>query len=154
MAPSTTWLSITDLGRIYGLSSTHCGKALQKRGWRDEHGLPTQGALEAGAASTNGPHNHQGNALWNVDVCRGLLEKTCNGPLNRSIEIDLWVKLLETLNEGSPSINTTADQMAEELPADLVKEVNSQLAIRGCDFRVNKTANSFAHSHQKSYLGA
>ena len=49
MAATTSWLSLTDLGRIYGISAIHCGKTLEHQGWRDRRGRPTQSALDANA---------------------------------------------------------------------------------------------------------
>ena len=45
-------------------------------------------------------------------------------------------ELLAALSEGSPSISTSAAQMAEELPGDLVEPVNQQLRELGCGFQV------------------
>ena len=53
-----------------------------------------------------------------------------------STQVEQWAILLEALQEGSPSINATPEQMAEELPSELIGEVNDQLAQRGCCFRV------------------
>ena len=47
MAAFNPWLSLTDLGRIYGISAIHCGRILEQQGWRDRRGRPTQEALEA-----------------------------------------------------------------------------------------------------------
>ncbi len=137
MAPQN-WLSLADLGQIYGISAIHCGRALQKQGWRNQHGLPTPKALEMGAASNEGIHTRPKPALWNEDICKKVLEKTGYQPISKALQVEQWAKLLEALEEGSPSINATADQMAEELPLELVKAVNDQLAIRGSDFRVKE----------------
>ncbi len=139
MMPLSNWLSLTDLSRIYGISVMHCGRALEQQGWRDRHGHPTLEALKVNAASTKGPHNTPGVTLWNKEICREILEKTGYEPLSRSLRIEQWAQLLEALEEGSPSINTTAAQMAEELPEELVIEVNDRLALRGCPFRVPGT---------------
>ncbi len=68
-----------------------------------------------------------------------LLEKTTLELTNRDRQIEQWAQLLEALEEGSPSVNATAEQMAEDLPKELIKEVNDQLAKRGCEFRVEIT---------------
>jgi hypothetical protein len=47
-----------------------------------------------------------------------------------------WAELLSALDEGSPSISTSADQMAEDLPGDLVEPVNAELRQRGCSYQV------------------
>jgi len=54
--------------------------------------------------------------------------------------VDQWTQLLEALELGSPSINATADQMAEDMPRELVEDVNDQLAARGCTYRVSRPA--------------
>ncbi len=142
MAPSTTWLSLTDLGRIYGISAIHCGRALQQEGWRDREGRPTPDALKAGAAYTQHQHPATRSALWNPEVCKGLFEKSGYQPINRAIKIEQWTQLLEALTEGSPSINETAEHMSEELPEELIGDVNSELARRGCHFRVRRVSES------------
>tara|TARA_B100000029_G_C17032820_1_gene762880 strand:- start:196 stop:489 length:294 start_codon:yes stop_codon:yes gene_type:complete len=40
------------------------------------------------------------------------------------------------LKEGSQSVNTTSEQMAEDLPRELIEDVNYLLAERGVTFRV------------------
>ena len=136
MAPSPTWLSLNDLGQIYGVSEVHCGRALQKQGWRDRNGHPTNGALTAGAACINDRHKPPKATLWNAEVCKDLMEKNGLEPINRDLKIMQWAQLLEALDEGSPSIDATAEQMAKDLPRDLVNEVNDQLSKRGCGFQV------------------
>ncbi len=136
MESTQAWLSLTDLGSIYGISATHCGRALQSDGWRNPNGLPTSKALKAGATCTKNHHKISSQELWNAEICKEVLEKAGLQPLSRTKQIEQWTFLLEALNEGSPSINTTAAQMAEELPKELVREVNDQLALRGCCFRV------------------
>lgn len=49
-----------------------------------------------------------------------------------------WAELLSALDEGSPSISTSADQMAEDLPGDLVDPVNAELRQRGCSYQVSR----------------
>ncbi len=136
MIATPTWTSLTDLGRIYGISAIHCGRALQHQGWRDRHGRPTGIAFEAGAAYQSGTHCKPRAALWNVEICSALLERNGYQPMSRSNQVAQWTQLLEALEEGSPSIDATPAQMAEDLPEELVDEVNVQLAKRGCDFRV------------------
>ncbi len=144
MATSSSWLNLTDLGRMYGISALRCGRELQYKGWRDRYGRPTPKALEAGVASENGPHNPPRAALWNTKLCSELLEKTGFQPISKKLQIEQWVSLLEAINEGSPSINTTTDQMAEELPNDLVEDVNAQLKLRGSNFKVREKTNEFS----------
>lgn len=139
MIATPTWTSLTDLGRIYGISAIHCGRALQQQGWRDRHGRPTDIAFKAGAAYQSGPHCQPRSALWNVEICSALLEQNGYQRMSRSNQVAQWTQLLEALEEGSPSIDLTPAQMAEDLPEELVDDVNVQLAERGCDFRVTTT---------------
>ena len=123
MAVTPLWLSLTDLGRIYGISAIHCGRSLEQQGWRDRRGRPTPTALEAGAAMNAGPHGQGRSVLWNRTVCGTHLEAQGYEPMSRSLLVDQWTRLLEALDLGSPSINATADQMAEDMPRELVEEV-------------------------------
>ncbi len=141
MAHSSNWLNLHDLGEAYGISAINCGRVLQKHGWRDQQGHPTTRALQAGAAQEYEHNNSSCVALWNSEVCKGLLEQKNGHTINRTNQIDLWAKLLEALEEGSPSIVTTPAQMAEELPKDLIYEVNQKLALRGCTFRASQEIN-------------
>ena len=133
---TSTWVTLNDLGRNFGISSFHCGRALEHQGWRDRHGRPTEAALSAGAVDQHMPHMSGRSVLWNADLCAELLERQGYQPVSRSQHIGQWTDLLEAMNAGSPSISTTADQMAEELPADLVEDVNRQLSRRGCRYQV------------------
>jgi hypothetical protein len=56
--------------------------------------------------------------------------------VQRRTLVQQWAELLSALTEGSPSISTSADQMAEELPSDLVEPVNAELRQIGCSFQV------------------
>ena len=140
MAVKPLWLSLTDLGRIYGISAIHCGRSLEQQGWRDRRGRPTPAALEAGAAMHAGPHGQGRSVLWNRAICGTHLESQGYEPMSRSLLVDQWTQLLEALELGSPSINATADQMAEDMPKELVEDVNDQLAARGCTYRVSRPA--------------
>ena len=137
MTLSSTWLSLSNLSRIYGISALNCEKTLQQHGWRDCHGHPTSQAIKVGASFLNGSKTPPHKTLWNEELCRQLFEKTGYKPISKTIQIELWVKLLEALQEGSPSIDTTAEQMAEEIPSELIEEVNDQLARKDVAFRVS-----------------
>jgi len=50
-----------------------------------------------------------------------------------------WAELLSALDEGLPSISTSADQMAEELPSELVEAVNTKLRERGASYQVDSS---------------
>ena len=137
MGNSTIWISLNDLGRCYGISTIHCGKILNQQGWRDRRGQPTTEAFKAEAARHLGPHGQTQSVVWNQELCGGLLEAKGHQPVSLSRQIDQWSQLLEAMQSGSPSIASTADQMAEEMPNELVNAVNQQLAERGCSFRVH-----------------
>ena len=137
MGNSTTWISLNDLGRFYGISAIHCGKILNQRGWRDRRGQPSAEALKVQAARHLGPHGQTQSVVWNQELCGGLLEANGQQPVSLSRQIDQWSQLLEAMQSGSPSITATAAQMAEDMPNELVDGVNQQLAERGCSFRVH-----------------
>ena len=138
MAVTPLWLSLTDLGRIYGISAIHCGRILEQQGWRDRRGRPTPAALEAKAASCAGTHGQGRTVFWSRAICSELLERIGYAPMSRNVQIEQWTQLLEALQLGSPSISATPDQMAEEMPTELVEDVNQQLAVRGCSYRVSR----------------
>lgn len=71
-----------------------------------------------------------------------MLSKHGNRPIHRSEQISQWVTLLEAMEEGSASVSTSPDQMAEDLPFDLIEEVNHQLSHRGCRFQVQRFEES------------
>ena len=137
MGNSTSWISLNDLGRFYGISAIHCGKILNQRGWRDRRGQPSTEALKVQAARHLGPHGQTQSVVWNQELCGGLLEANGHQPVSLSRQIDQWSQLLEAMQSGSPSITATAAQMAEDMPNELVDGVNQQLAERGCSFRVH-----------------
>ena len=139
---NSTWVTLHDLGRRFGISSIQCGRTLEQEGWRDRHGQPTPAALSAGAVEQRTPHSHGRSFLWNADVCAQALERRGYQPLPRSEHVGQWVDLLEAMDHGSPSITTTADQMAEELPSELVEDVNRQLSNRGCRYQVHRPLSS------------
>ena len=142
MADNSPWLCLAELGRIYGISAFHCGRILENHGWRDRRGRPTPAALEAGAASSVSPHGQGRRVFWSHSLCTELLNNNGYTPISRSLQVEQWTQLLEALQLGSPSISATADQMAEEMPNELVEDVNHQLKVRGCSYRVPPHHNS------------
>ena len=142
MADNSPWLCLAELGRIYGISAFHCGRILENYGWRDRRGRPTPAALEAGAASSVGPHGQGRHVFWSRSLCTELLNSNGYTPISRSLQVEQWTQLLEALQLGSPSISATADQMAEEMPNELMEDVNHQLKVRGCSYRVPPHHNS------------
>lgn len=73
--------------------------------------------------------------LWNATTCTSVLKSQGYKRITRAQHVKQWVALLEALSEGSSSITTTPEQMAEDLPAELVQDVNHQLSRRGCRFQ-------------------
>ena len=142
MADNSPWLCLAELGRIYGISAFHCGRILENHGWRARRGRPTPAALEAGAASSVGPHGQGRHVFWSRSLCTELLNSNGYTPISRSLQVEQWTQLLEALQLGSPSISATADQMAEEMPNELMEDVNHQLKVRGCSYRVPPHHNS------------
>ena len=80
--------------------------------------------------------------FWSRSLCTELLNSKGYTPMSRSVQVEQWTQLLEALQLGSPSISATADQMAEEMPTELVEDVNHQLKVRGCSYRVPPHNNS------------
>ena len=50
--------------------------------------------------------------------------------------VEQWASLLELLSDGCASISTSVEQMAEDVPRDLIAPVNAQLREQGCTFQV------------------
>ena len=46
MDPNQPWLTLTDLGRLFGISAVFCGKLLSEAGLRDPDGMPNDAALD------------------------------------------------------------------------------------------------------------
>lgn len=135
---SSPWLTLTDLGRLYGISALHCGRLLSDAGLRDADGQPTASALEEGCASGRQRQRQGNQPFWHREGCRGAFEAVGLETVQRATLVQQWAALLEALTQGSPSITTSAAQMAEELPSDLVEPVNLQLRQLGCSFQVER----------------
>jgi hypothetical protein len=132
------WLSLTDLGRIYGISAVHTGKLLVAAGLRQANGEPSRKALMAGLAWQQHPgHHHQ--ALWNREGCGPHLERQGVEPQQQRNLVGLWADLLTALQQGSPSIAVSAEEMAGDLPKELVAPVNRELRQRGSTFQVGRS---------------
>ena len=136
-SPPAPWLSLTDLGRLYGISAVHCGRLLSEAGLRDHAGKPTLQALRSGFAAPDQPG-------WSPRHCQPTLEAAGLELVERVSLVQQWADLLSALSEGSPSISTSAAQMAEELPSDLVEPVNLQLRKLGCGFQVQRSARGLS----------
>ncbi len=137
-APSAPWLTLTSLGRIYGISAVHCGRLLSDAGLRDSDGQPSLRALEQKLAYQRHPQHGGRHALWNRQGCSVILEAGGLVPMQQTTLVEQWVALLSALAAGSPSISTSAEQMAEDMPKDLVDPVNRQLQAIGCSFQVSR----------------
>ncbi len=130
------WLSLTDLGRVYGISAVHTGKLLSGAGLRTPGGDPSEEALQGGLARRSHSGHHQ--AVWHRRRCGRLLERQGEIPRERRELVGLWADLLSALQQGSPSVNASPEEMAGELPRELVTPVNRALRERGCSFQVRR----------------
>ena len=147
MADTHTWISLAELADTFGISTLHCNRVLEHQGWRDRHGQPTPAALEAQAARSHGPGGRSRHTLWNKTICTAVFKAQGYKARSRHQQIRQWAQFLEAMAAGSPSISTTADQMAEDVPQDLVPAVNDQLAARGSRYRIA------SHHHAQSRHG-
>jgi len=63
--------------------------------------------------------------------------------------VEQWASLLELLSDGCASISTSVEQMAEDVPRDLIAPVNAQLREQGCSFQVQeRRARTRRSKHQ------
>lgn len=139
------WLSLTDLGRIYGISAVHCGRLLSEAGLREASGQPSRHALRSGCAIRGlQPHAH-GPTQWHRQHCQAVFTRAGLEPIRRTTLVQQWAQLLSALTEGSASITTSADQMAEDLPTELVESVNAELRDIGCNFQVSGRGGAPRH---------
>jgi len=132
---SAEWLSLTDLGRVYGISAVHTGKLLVAAGLRLADGDPSPAALDSGLAQRQHSGQHR-QALWHRQGCAPHLEGQGVIPQKERTLVGLWADLLAALQQGAPDIATSAEEMADEIPGDLVQPVNQELRERGCSFQV------------------
>jgi hypothetical protein len=131
------WVSVTDLGRVYGISAMHTSKLLEAAGLRLASGEPSARAVEAGLARP--PHSaHPRQILWHRQGCGQHLERQGQVPRQQHNPIRLWADLLTALQQGSDSVITSAEEMAGEIPRELVAPVNRELRQRGCSFQVDQ----------------
>ena len=147
---ASPWLSLTDLGRLYGISAVHCGRLLDNAGLRESSGQPSPQAIAMGIASPAADHRPQAShqIRWHREGCRPALEATGLARIQQASLVQQWAALLSALNEGSPSISTSAAQMAEDLPGNLVEPVNAELRQLGCTFQVHRQGRPNPHSPQ------
>ncbi len=144
ISPTQPWLSLTDLGRLFGISAVSCGRLLIQAGLREPGGQPTDQALRLGLAQPGSGLHRARATVWQRSGCQRALEGQglvllSEGRAGDSSErtlVEQWAELLWELKQGSPSIITSAEQMAEDLPQELVGAVNRQLQDKGWDFQV------------------
>jgi hypothetical protein len=137
------WLSLTELGRVYGISAVHTGRLLVLSGLRSRDGEPTPRALRDGLALCPHPGDHH-QALWSRQGCAEPLESQGLEPLRQRSLVGLWADLLSALQQGSPSICVSAQEMADDMPQELVSPVNRELRQRGCSFQVQRIRTASA----------
>jgi hypothetical protein len=113
----------------------HTGKLLVAAGLRLADGDPSPAALETGLAQRQHSGQHR-QALWNRQGCAPHLEGQGVIPQQERTLVGLWADLLAALQQGAPDIVTSAEEMADEIPGDLVQPVNRELRERGCSFQV------------------
>jgi len=131
------WVSVTDLGRVYGISAMHTSKLLEAAGLRLASGEASARAVEAGLARP--PHSAQPRQiLWHREGCGKHLERQGQVPRQQHNPIRLWADLLTALEQGSDAVIISAEEMATEIPRELVAPVNRELRQRGCSFQVDQ----------------
>jgi hypothetical protein len=140
--PAATWVTLTTLGRLYGISAVHCGRLLSDAGLRQNDGGATQEALQQGLAYQQQPTRPRHGPLWATQGCGPILEARGLRPMATDTLVQQWVTLLNALDEGSPSISTSAAEMATELPNHLVAPVNEGLRALGSAFQVPEPRRS------------
>lgn len=136
-APANDWLSLTELGRLYGISAVQTGRLLVLAGLRSREGEPTARALRDGIALCPHPGDHH-QALWSRLGCAAPLERQGLELQQQRSLVGLWADLLSALQQGSPSICVSAEEMADDMPQELVRPVNRELRQRGCSFQVRR----------------
>ncbi|TGG85840.1 MAG: hypothetical protein ERJ67_00705 [Aphanocapsa feldmannii 277cV] len=131
------WITLTDLGRMFGISAVQCGRVLSDASLRDHDGLPTKEAVDQGYAYRRPEQNANRSTLWHQSHCEQLLRQNGLEPVDETRLVEQWVELLEALDEGSPSILADPQDMAaEEMPMELVGRVNQRLQDRGSGLRI------------------
>jgi hypothetical protein len=92
------------------------------------------------AASVRPPHRRSAAALRSSgDPPPRQVDEPAAGEerLQERRLVSLWADLLSALQQGSPGIATSAEEMAGDLPRELVVPVNRELRQRGCSFQVS-----------------
>ena len=136
------WVSLGDLGRPYGLSALEIGRLLVQAEWRDANGEATIRALAKGVARRL-PSGQNHPAIWHRKGCTHWLESRQLGR-RQPDRIGLWAELLAALDQGEPAIAESAQEMALEIPSELVSSVNAALRSKGSRFQVHPTSGAVA----------
>ena len=108
MESQVNWLTLTDLGRRFGLSAVTCGRMLSTAGMRDDDGLPSDVALDGGYAYRRPDQNANRSVLWHEERCTELLQSLGLHAIDEQQLVSQWADLLSALDEGSPSISASA----------------------------------------------
>lgn len=142
-APLSEWLSLTELGRLYGISAVQAGRLLALSGLRERDGQPSERALREGIALCPHPGDHH-QALWSRQGCAAPFERQGLELQQQRSLVGLWADLLSALQQGSPAICVSAEEMADDMPQELVRPVNRELRQRGCSFQVRRVRTGAA----------
>ena len=133
------WLTLTELGRHFGISAVHCGHHLSQAGLRDEDGLPLSKAIDQGYAYKRPEQNANRSVLWNYDRCSGVLREHGLHSVEEQRLVEQWADFLEALHEGSPAILVTPQEMADsDMPHHIRTWVNQCLAARGSELYIRR----------------
>lgn len=134
---ASDWLDLTDLGRIYGLSASRTARLLTTAGLLTSGGGPSATALAEGLVRLPHGPDRTGPMLWNRQRCAPRLEGLGVSPQPQRSLVSLWADLLSTLQQDSAAVCITAEDMAGDMPRELVRPVNRELRLRGCPFQVS-----------------
>ena len=136
------WLTLTELGRRFGMSAVQCGHHLSQAGLRDEEGLPLSKAVDQGYAYKRAEQNANRSVLWNYDRCGGILREHGVRSVEEQRLVEQWANFLEALHVGSSAILVTPQEMADsDMPHHLRPWVNRCLAARGSQLRIARRKN-------------
>lgn len=135
---SQEWLSLTALGRAYGISAVQCGKLLRSAGLRSTDGLPSPRALRKGLARQGCNLRSSSGIEWERQGCGRALEQQGVESISEYRLIKQWADLLEALEQGENAVRTSPEEMAMDLPDHLVAAVNRALEKRGSCIRIGR----------------
>ena len=144
------WVCLSDLGRPYGLSAMEIGRLLVQDEWRDANGEATIRALAKGMARRL-PSGQNHSAIWHRKGCAQWLESR-RLVRRQPDRIGLWAELLAALDQGEPAIAESAQEMAQEIPSELVSSVNAALRSRGSRFQVHQSTRGRARPTRRGSL--